>query len=61
MSARYAACGILLACGAFRLPQADARNYRPGETDIRQPLETYLRNALPDVNFEFVEYHRSGG
>lgn len=39
------------------MPVYGKNNYQPGETDIRQPLETYLRKALPDVNFEFVEYH----
>lgn len=31
-------------------------NYQPGETDIRRPLEEYLQKALPDIQFEFVEY-----
>ena len=31
-------------------------NYQPGEADLTTPMKRYLTQALPDVQFEFVEY-----
>lgn len=32
-------------------------NYQPGEADIRRPLMEHLERTMPDVTFQFVEYH----